>query len=358
MIDNIIRDEMTPIERFTAFEAGKEIDRIPCCPIIGEAATSLIGTTVTEFCHSSKLMSNMEISLYKTFHHDSVGVGPDLFGIAEAMGTVLTFPKNDIPYVNIPIVKHYSDIDKLVPVNPYKDGRLPLFLEAVKMIKDEVGSEVGVGSSVGGPFTTAASLRGTENFLKDMVKNPEAVHKLLRIATESALIYIEALSKIGVKPSIPEPIGSGTVISAKQFRTFVKPYLTMYMDKIIELYGSGPTLHICGNTKDIWEDMADTGAKTLSIDNIVSLEEAKKTVGKRVIIMGNVKPVETMYNGDRAKIFEDVKECLRQAYDSPKGYILSTGCQLPMGTPMENIQHFMDVARIYGKYPVKLENLI
>lgn len=348
------RGEMTPLERFDAFESGKDMDRIPCCPIIGEAAVKLIDTTVSKFCHSSELMASMEVNLYRTFHHDSVGVGPDLFSIAEAMGTELTFPKNDIPYVSNPIVKDYKKLGELSPVNPYKDGRLPLFIEALKRIKDEVGKEVGVGSSVGGPLTTAASLRGTENLLRDMIRNPEEVHKLLQLATDSALNYIDAVSALGVKPSVPEPVGSGTMISAKQFRIFVKPYLKQYMDRIKEKCGSAPTLHICGNTKAIWSDMADTGAKVLSIDNIVDLEEAKKAVGDRVTLMGNVDPIETMHDGSRKEIFENARKCISKAYDSPKGFILSTGCQLPMGTPMENIRHLMDAAWEYGSFPINI----
>ncbi len=38
-------------------------------------------------------------------------------------------------------------------------------LEALKIVKNDLGYEVSVGNTVGGPFTTAAMLIGTENFL-------------------------------------------------------------------------------------------------------------------------------------------------------------------------------------------------
>ncbi|MBB6219026.1 uroporphyrinogen decarboxylase [Anaerosolibacter carboniphilus] len=351
-------EEMTPKERFEAFLTGKDMDRILCCPIIGEAAVSMIGTTVAKFCHSSDLMAEMEITLYKTFHHDSVGVGPDLFGIAEAMGTQLEYPEHDVPYVSVPILRDYKDLDKLPLINPQKDGRLPLFLEAVKRLDHAVGKEVGVGSSVGGPLTTAAALRGTEELLKDMILCPEEVHRLMEVSTENVLKYIDALSEIGIKPSIPEPIASGTLLSQKQFKAFAFPYLKRCVDRIIERFGSAPTLHICGSTKRLWQDMADTGARTLSLDNLEDLENAKKEVGHRVILMGNVKPMETMKYGTREDIFNEVKECIRKTYDSPKGYILSTGCQLPMGTPMENVSYLMEAARTFGSYPFDLGKLI
>ena len=35
--------------------------------------------------------------------------------------------------------------------------------------------------------------------------------------------------------------------------------------------------------------------------------------------------------------------------DSPKGFILATGCQLPIGTPEENVDAFIYAARKYGR---------
>lgn len=209
-----------------------------------------------------------------------------------------------------------------------------------------------VGSSVGGPFTAAASLRGTEHFLRDLHKQPEMAHRLLQLVTESALRYIDAVCDLGLKPSISEPTASGTLISAKQFREFALPYLRIYADRIIQRCGSGPMLHICGNTSHIWSDMTDTGASILSLDNQIDLAEAKKTVGNRVCLAGNVRPVETLMKGTREQVHAEAKQCLRKAHDNPKGYILSSGCALPLDTPPENVVALMDAARIYGRMPI------
>ncbi len=349
------KDEMTPKERMTAFASGKEIDRIPCMPLIGDHACRLIGVPVSRYSQSAKLMAEAHIKSFNTYHTDSVGVGPSLFGIAEAMGTRLTYPYDGIPYVSEPALSDWKDFTKLAPVNPYRDGRLPLFLETLQRINDSIGEQVGIGSSVGGPFTAAASLRGTECFLKDLRKNPEMVHRLLELVTESALSYIDAVCDLGLKPSLADPIASGSLISAKQFREFAKPYLKIYADRIKERCGSGPTLHICGNSSRIWPDMVDVGATILSLDNIVDLEDAKKEVGDRVCLSGNVKPIDTIMKGNRQEIYAESKECLRKAHNNPKGFILSSGCGIAIDTPPENIIAFMDAARIYGKYPIEPE---
>lgn len=348
---NDVQDQMTPRERMAAFAAGKPVDRIPCMPLVGEHACRLIGASVSAYSHSATLMANAQIAAYQTYHCDSAGLGPGLFGIAEAMGTKMTFPPDGMPYVSDPVLKDWNQLGQLEPADPRKDGRLPLYLEALARVNEAIGTDVGVGSSVGGPFTAAASLRGTEHFLKDLRKNTDLAHQLLQLVTESALNYIDAVCDLGLKPSISEPTASGTLISNRQFREFAQPYLKQYADRIIERCGSGPMLHICGNTSRIWPEMADIGTTILSLDNIIDLAEAKATVGDRVVLAGNVKPIETLMKGSRAQIAADVKECLRKASDSPRGYILSSGCAIALDTPPDNILAFMEAARTLGSYP-------
>lgn len=352
------KDEMTPKERMSAFVKGEEIDRIPCIPLMGETQTPLIGKKLSNYYHSPELMAEVEIACFKMFGHDGVGVGPGLHAIPEAMGTKLKFPEKGLPFVCEPVLKDYADLDKLSPADPHRDGRLPLFLKALEIINKEIGDQVNVGSGVGGPFTAAAGLRGTENFLRDLQKNPEMAHRLLELATESALRYIDAVCDLGLTPSIAEPTATGTIISARQFREFAVPYLKKYVERIVERCGKGPSLHICGNSKSIWQGMVDTGAPLLSLDNQVDLAEAKEAVGDKVCLMGNVRPIETVMRGTREQILAEAKECLRKAYDNPKGFILSTGCQIPVGTPPENIIALMDAARTYGRMPIEPERLV
>jgi len=354
----IKKDEMTPKERMRAFMKGEEIDRIPCFPFMGDTMTPLTGNKLSAYYHSPELMAEVEIACFKMFGHDGVGVGPGLHAIPEAMGTELKFPDNGVAFVSKPFLKDYADIDKLSPADPYRDGRLPLFLKALEIINKEIGDQVDIGSCVGGPFTAAAGLRGTENFLRDLQKRPEMAHRLLELVTESALRYIDAVCDLGFTPSIAEPTATGTIISARQFQEFAVPYLKKYVERIYERCGKGPSLHICGNSKKIWQGMVDTGAPLLSLDNEVDLAEAKEAVGDKVCLMGNVSPVETVKKGTREQILAEAKECIRKAYDNPKGYILATGCQIPVGTPPENIKALMDAARIYGRMPIDPERLI
>lgn len=72
-------------------------------------------------------------------------------------------------------------------------------------------------------------------------------------------------------------------------------------------------------------------------------------------ISGNVPPVDVLKNGYIFSVIRSVKECIEKAADSQKGYLLSAGCQIPLGTPKENLLAYVYVARKYGKNAVKGE---
>lgn len=348
----MFNDEMRPIERMQAFDTGQPLDRIPFVPLLGETAVPIIDKKISEYRHSAQLMVDVEIAVYEMLGQDGVGVGPGYQGLAEAMGTRLSYPENDIPFVIGPAIEDWAALDVMEPVDPRTTGKMPLYLEALKILKDKLGQDVPVGSFIGGPLSTAAFVRGTDHLLRDLRKNTEQVHRLMQLVTDSALRYIDAVLDLECSVSIADPVASGTMISAASFREFVQPYLKQMADRVHERTSGGPMLHICGNTARIWPDMVATGASVLSLDNVIDMGAAKKSVGQDVCIMGNVDPVNVVAKGTRQDIYDAVQHCIAQSHDSPKGFILSTGCQIPLGTPIENIQYFADAARSLGRHPI------
>ncbi|HEY9061829.1 MAG TPA: uroporphyrinogen decarboxylase family protein [Pseudobacteroides sp.] len=82
-----------------------------------------------------------------------------------------------------------------------------------------------------GSFRSAGNLCGTERLMRDI--NPQFVHKLLRIVTDSTIAFIKEAGKLkGVSIGIGETSASGNLISSKQFKEFVLPYLTQITDSI------------------------------------------------------------------------------------------------------------------------------
>jgi uroporphyrinogen decarboxylase len=278
--------------------------------------------------------------------------------MAEAMGATVHYPEDETAYLEAPAITTVAEIARLTPLNPLTDGNLPAHLEAMRRVVDAVGNEVPVTGAVTCPFTTASFLIGTETLVRLTLKNPEAVHQLCEVALESALRYSEAIIATGASPSLTDPLSSTTVISPRLFREFSLPYLKRLID-YIHSQGKSVTLHICGKTARIWEAMVEAGADCLSIDNEASLTEAKLAIGDRARIMGNVRPSEVMLQGTPAEVRQAVFAGIAEAWDSPKGYIVASGCSLPTETPFVNIKAMMDAVTEIGWpiTPEKIESL-
>ncbi|OIQ54685.1 uroporphyrinogen decarboxylase [Moorella thermoacetica] len=352
----MIGEAMTPSERLHAMAAGKSIDRLPCVPIMGNGAARVIGVRVAELRGNGPLLARAQIEAYRLFRYDTVRIFTDLFVQAEAMGAIVHCPEDETAYLRAPAIQSLDEIDRLRPADPYKDGYLPAQLEAMRIAVQEIGQEVPVTGALVGPFTNATFLRGTDAILRDIYHHPEAVHRLCQLSLETSLRYAEAMMDIGCTPSITDAMSSGSVISRKAFEEFSFPYLKKLVD-FIHSRGRTVTLHICGNTNRILEGMAATGADCLSLDNAVDLAEAKRRVGDRVRLMGNVPPAEVMLEGSPADVEAAVKRCLRAAGDNPKGFIVASGCSLPTETPFANIQAMMAAVRRYGRWPIDPELL-
>ena len=345
--------EMSPMERAVAMAKGERVDRLPCNPNIANGVARVYGCKISQFNSDPQILADAQIATYRKFGGDGIRIFTDLFTWCEAMGATIIAPEDDTVDLDQPAITDVSQIDSLHPFDPYKDGRLPVHLEAMKILVDKVGNEVGCSAAIVGPFTNAFFLIGVYKAFQLIMRDPESMHKLCRISLEASIIYADAAMKIGLTPTISEPMSSCTVVSPKVFREFSLPYLKELVD-FIKSKGKGVVMHICGQTAKIWQDIADLGVAGFSIDNVASIAECKKTIGGITKILGNVDPGRVMFSGTPLDVRLKTLECIRDGYDSPKGYVIMSGCSLPVDTPFENIQMMMDTVTEAG-YPVDIE---
>jgi len=353
------KPQMTPLQRAAAIAKGEPVDRMPCNPNIANGTARILGCKISEFNTDAKTLAASQVASYRRFGYDSVRIFTDLFTWCEAMGAKVLFPEDDTADLLEPALADIKDVAKLEPVNPYKDGRLPVHVDAMKYMIEEVGDEVACSGGVVGPFTNAFFLIGVDKMLKMIRKDPEGVHALCKVSLETCKNWAKAVIDAGLTPTISEPMSSCTVVSPKVYKEFSEPYLNELV-QFIKSHGKGITMHICGQTNKIWTDLADMGIAAMSIDNVASITECKELIGDRVKVLGNVDPGGVVYAGTPDLVRLKVLECIAEGYDSPKGYMVMSGCSLPVETPLENIQAFMDTVTELGYpvNPVKLEAMI
>lgn len=349
----IKKDILTPKERVMAFLQGKPIDRIPCMPIVTSNSSHLIGKTINEFQLDSKVMADSYIAAYERYKYDLSYLFTNTSYVAEAMGQELVYYDDEPACTHNPIIQSREDLHK-IKVADKNDGKFPILFEALDMLNEKVGDEVITAVCFSGPLSTAATLRGTQNFIKEMYNDPELCMDLLKMTTESCKNFMKECIEHNALPIILEPISSGSILSPKLYKKFSSPFTKELVDLAHEMK-SLIALHICGKTHKIIDLMADTKADILSID-ICDLSVAREKVAGKAAILGNITPADELLFGTREDIMGACKRVLEEMEGYKGGFILSTGCEIPKKVSFENIDAMMDAARSYGAYDFKSEN--
>jgi uroporphyrinogen decarboxylase len=343
------KDQMTSNERMAAYFDGKEVDRLPAMPMIDSVGPKLIGEKNRFKRLSAENQVLVQKRAYELLGLDGLSIEYGLHGIGQAAGTILGDPENTAPPIVEHVLKDLKDVDNLDPecVLRKNDPWIDLCCTACEMLVEQMGDVVGTSASLTGPMTAASSIYPISKLLIATRKQPELVHKLLRFSTDALIAVSEEFAKCGVDIFICDPVASGDIMSEKAYRELVLPY-TKELAPAIHKHGVAMGYHICGNTNKITEAMLESGCDMLSVDVKVPLLRAKELGGDKVPIIGNVDPINTMMLGTPDEVREEVMRDIADCADSPNGYIVSTGCDIPVDAPLENIYAFMDAVREYG----------
>ncbi len=345
------REEMEPGERLAAYLRGEETDCLPYGLLAPEDALAHIwGYTKGQVHRSFDVRCEMIRRKKEEYKISGLSVPMGLRGIAEAAGSVLAYPENAVDYVKEYLVMDYGALDALETSEVEKNALLCGKIEEGERLM-ELFPDMGISTDVAGPFSTAAAMRPIELLLRDMRRRPDEVHRLLSCAVGCSLKWVEAFCRrTGCRTvGIADPVTTTDILGRGDFLQFSKPYMKRLVDGIERITGSSPSVHICGHTKGIWPDLMEIGIDNFSLDDCEDLEEAKDVMGEKVFLSGNVSPVDVMRLGTIDMVIEAVRTAIMKGSDSPSGYMLMTGCQVPIGTPRENIDAYIYAARRYGR---------
>ena len=342
---------MTPYDRLiTALDVKQPDDRVPVTPFNREWCARQAGYKFSEVMVNTEKYVYSQLYCAKKFGYDMV---LDLLAVhaeSEAMGSILKIPEDAPPFVEKPAVQDYKqDFPKLKIPNPSKDGRLPIILRGIERMKEACMGHMPVMGYVQACWRHTCMLRGTENAMRDIRKNPDELKKLIDIATESLIVYGEAVAEAGADLIwVSDPTSSGDMLSRKHFEDFILPYLKRQI-KVLLKTGVKVFLHICGNVNDRLDLMVSTGVNAISVDEKVNLAHAKELIGKQVCIMGNISPSKTLLSGTVSDVENEAKIAIDKAA-AGGGFVLASGCITPISMPPENVESLVRTAKTYGRY--------
>ncbi len=196
---------------------------------------------------------------------------------------------------------------------------------------------------------------GFEQCFQDFIDEPDVVEEIHEFWMQWALAYVRAM--VAARPDEIMLGGSSASLSVSSpglFRKYELPFLKQ-ASKICREAGIISHLHICGRS---WELVEIVAAET-DVDVMepmeeppggnVDIAEAKRRVGGKLCIKGNINTFNFMLNATPAEVEEKCKRLIDAAADGG-GFVLSTGDQCGRDTPHANLFKMVEVAKTYGKY--------
>ena len=109
-----------------------------------------------------------QLRLHELVGQDVICVGSDNYYIAEGFGCETTRSDEELPSLVTPPLDSIEDVNRLEVPDPRTDGRMPLMLEAIAMLRQAVGNEIAIRSPGTGPFALASYFVGTQQWLLDI----------------------------------------------------------------------------------------------------------------------------------------------------------------------------------------------
>ena len=203
--------------------------------------------------------------------------------------------------------------------------------------------DLSVHAEVFSPFSQLMELVGCEAGMLALVDEPMKVNACLeRLAAGTAIVAGSHIQAGADAILVSSAFAGGGLISRRHYQEFVLPAERGVIAAIKSAFPNCPVYtHTCGAIGDRLELMEATG--TDGIDTLdppplgtVDLADAKRRVGGRLFLKGNIDPVNTILKGTPEECFRAAAECL--AIGEPGGgYILSTACSVPPRAPAENL---------------------
>lgn len=240
--------------------AQKQSREIPFSPSVYEHAARVIDRNPWDVSRDGDLLSQGHTQAFRLYNHNPVVVGIDVYNLeAEAYGAPVEKPNgNGIPAIS----KHpYGTVEELLnlePLDPQKDGRIPMVIEAARRVAEEC-PRADVRVPLSGPFSLAANLVGFESLLCEIQTNPNLVSRALKHLVTGQVEFCKEVVRQGLDIAFFESAATPPLLAPHQFRDVELGALIQIMKETSAVVGHPVPCIMGGDTLPILDYILDTG---------------------------------------------------------------------------------------------------
>ncbi len=333
---------MNSLERLKAAIQFQKTDRVPVIAQVFGHASTFAGVNLREYICDGAVLARGQLHALEHYQYDAVFALMDVNVETEAVGSRLTYRENQYPVIKSYVAESTKLKDLRVP-DPRQAGRMPELLKAAGILNGEVGDTFLVVGCVVGPMTLAIQLLGMESALYLAIDDPETFAKWLDFSTDVCIRFGTAQLEAGVHlPMVFDPASTPDVIPPQFYREFVIPHVKRAFRAFKKAGSLANWLHTAGPVASILPYYPQMSVDIANIDYCVEPLHAMEIVPK-ICIDGNLKPFSFL-EATPEVIFRASSKLIKIFADRG-GFILSSGCEIPMESKPENIMAMVMATR-------------
>jgi uroporphyrinogen decarboxylase len=288
-------------------------------------------------CKNPDFATEVTLQPLARFPLDAAILFSDILTVPDAMGLGLYFAEGEGPKFERPLRDEWEIRDLTVP-DPA--GNLRYVIDAVSSIRKALDGSVPLIGFSGSPWTLATYMvegQGGTDFLiikKMAYERPDLLHHILDITAQAVIAYLNAQIEAGAQAVMIFDSWGGA-LSHAAYREFSLAYMEKIVSGLIrEREGHRVPSIVFTKGGGLWlESMAEIGADALGLDWTIDIGEARKRVGDKVALQGNLDPAILL--STPAAIEREVASILA-SYGTGNGHVFNLGHGITQFTPPEN----------------------
>lgn len=303
-----------------------------------------------KLCKSPALATEVTLQPLDRFPLDAAILFSDILTIPDAMGLGLYFAQGEGPMFERPL-RDEKAIQALTVPDPSTDLRY--VMDAVSEIRKALNGRVPLIGFSGSPFTLACYMvegRGGTDFreIKTMLYDrPDLLHQILEKNAQAVTAYLNAQIASGAQAVMIFDTWGGA-LSHSAYREFSLRYMQQIVAGLTRMQDN-ERIPVIVFTKGggLWlEAIADIGCDAVGLDWTVDIGEARRRVGDKVALQGNLDP--SILFASPEVIIQEVEKILA-SYGSGSGHVFNLGHGISQFTSPQHAGALVDAVHTLSR---------
>ena len=310
-------------------------------PILSFPAAQKLGVTVEQLVKDASLQADtMALIAAQTDTLAAVSL-MDLSVEAEAFGAKVQYFTDEVPAVVGQLVCDMDEAEEL-EVPDLGKGRAATCAEGIRLAKERIADKPVLAGMIG-PYSLAGRLMDVTEIMYVCYDEPEAVHEVLKKATQYLIQYAGSMKAAGADGVvIAEPLAG--ILSPDMAEEFSHPYVKQIVDALQD-EDFAVIYHNCGNSvAHMLQGIFSIGAAAYHFGNAVDMAFVMANAPADVLCMGNIDPASQFVQGTPESMAQAVADLLDACGKYPN-FVVSSGCDIPFHAKWENIQAFFEAVK-------------